>query len=728
MNKNLCPAIFSLLFGVALLLVQGASPLVAADEPNPCVNTGGSGDFCATTGGWTGGKVTPNAIKVCLGEEVAAAEIEGSPSNGTMYTVTTNTCPGPAYGVNYVTNPVVYVLRRSYFTNTTDQSQLESAPTTFTNTGIFSYDVHVVITPDADDYKDMCGQEIDLLVGTYTVEVVGGAQTNVYCGKPPQMTNSGSITPSGVTVCPNATVVPPTVTPPNYTAEIHTNIFYCPGSSNQVFTNVVTYSASAVHWDQTIPTTFAQAGTYTYTAKVDMIASPTAYCGSVNEVTVGTFTVTVAADDLTNTVCLNPGSLGSAGTITPASSSVCAGGSIVKPVVAGVSFSPGSKQTTILKCPEGTAETAGPQEVAYTPGTPYFVPDIPSSIQTPGTYAYAVMVKGLASDTVCSDITVSLGTYSLTVTNGGLTNRWCMTGSAKTPGSLSASTDTICVNQVPAWPTVTDPQFSNGTNFTAIRNCSDADWHTNVVPFAHSISHYWMPALEGPLTSVGTHTFSCYYVAGVPASTGCTPVTNKLGDFVVTVVPPPSTNISCAAAGSLTNAGGLTFDSTVTFAGYGAAFPSLTNAGFGDGLVQKVWTTCSDTLSHTDLVTVAYGLSTHWSPAIPAKFTNAGSYTFTNMLVGTPSDGPCQAVTNAGPMFTVTVIQVDIDTDSDNTGAIDRMDGEEEMEDIGGDPSKPGKIILVNGADRDKDGIPDFADGFDVQGQYTNTHLLRLRR
>ncbi len=61
-------------------------------------------------------------------------------------------------------------------------------------------------------------------------------------------------------------------------------------------------------------------------------------------------------------------------------------------------------------------------------------------------------------------------------------------------------------------------------------------------------------------------------------------------------------------------------------------------------------------------------------------------------------------------------INVDLDIDSDNTNgfaAPDRNQAEEQIED---DATQPGKILAVNNNDDDDDGIPDFEDGFDLDG------------
>lgn len=63
----------------------------------------------------------------------------------------------------------------------------------------------------------------------------------------------------------------------------------------------------------------------------------------------------------------------------------------------------------------------------------------------------------------------------------------------------------------------------------------------------------------------------------------------------------------------------------------------------------------------------------------------------------------------------IRVIGFDLDIDSDNNNGydLDRSDYEDEIED---DTDKPGKIVFANTKDRDGDGIPDFADGFDRDG------------
>lgn len=63
----------------------------------------------------------------------------------------------------------------------------------------------------------------------------------------------------------------------------------------------------------------------------------------------------------------------------------------------------------------------------------------------------------------------------------------------------------------------------------------------------------------------------------------------------------------------------------------------------------------------------------------------------------------------------VTVLEVDLDIDSNNDNGFDPPAGseaEDEIEDVEGDPFQEGKLLVVNHDDDDQDRITDFADGF----------------
>lgn len=59
------------------------------------------------------------------------------------------------------------------------------------------------------------------------------------------------------------------------------------------------------------------------------------------------------------------------------------------------------------------------------------------------------------------------------------------------------------------------------------------------------------------------------------------------------------------------------------------------------------------------------------------------------------------------------IVRIDLDVDSDNNGTIDEISpsAEDDSED---DATLPGKALFLNELDTDRDGIPDWADGYDV--------------
>lgn len=74
-----------------------------------------------------------------------------------------------------------------------------------------------------------------------------------------------------------------------------------------------------------------------------------------------------------------------------------------------------------------------------------------------------------------------------------------------------------------------------------------------------------------------------------------------------------------------------------------------------------------------------------------------------------------RAMTINRPVF-ASLMNIDIDLDSDNNQGFempDRSAAEEWQEAIVGDPERPGKTIVANTIDADRDGVTDYADGYD---------------
>jgi len=91
----------------------------------------------------------------------------------------------------------------------------------------------------------------------------------------------------------------------------------------------------------------------------------------------------------------------------------------------------------------------------------------------------------------------------------------------------------------------------------------------------------------------------------------------------------------------------------------------------------------------------------------------AGTSTLTLSLTNFASERPVP------DLVRIAVVRADLDIDSDNDNALgrpDRSPEEEIMEDVAGDPDKPGKILFANTGNEDGDDVPNFADGFDLYG------------
>jgi hypothetical protein len=75
----------------------------------------------------------------------------------------------------------------------------------------------------------------------------------------------------------------------------------------------------------------------------------------------------------------------------------------------------------------------------------------------------------------------------------------------------------------------------------------------------------------------------------------------------------------------------------------------------------------------------------------------------------TPDDTTYPPVTDT---VRLTVAHANLKIDANNDGTVN--DADDLVEDITGDDSHPGKVILVDNADSDHDGIPDYLDGFNL--------------
>jgi len=90
------------------------------------------------------------------------------------------------------------------------------------------------------------------------------------------------------------------------------------------------------------------------------------------------------------------------------------------------------------------------------------------------------------------------------------------------------------------------------------------------------------------------------------------------------------------------------------------------------------------------------------------------------ILVDPDGDGPAGFISTDVIRLSTDLGDLDIDSDNTSAGEPDRTLAEEEVENIA---NLPGKIITVNSGDKDKDGVPDFADGYTGTGR-SGVHVI----
>jgi hypothetical protein len=118
---------------------------------------------------------------------------------------------------------------------------------------------------------------------------------------------------------------------------------------------------------------------------------------------------------------------------------------------------------------------------------------------------------------------------------------------------------------------------------------------------------------------------------------------------------------------------------------------------------------------------------------VVAKSTPPRWRTATEFFIAPASGQVTIEFTGLGPnntfgMFLDNVVVVpvvlDLDVDSDNDGHVQGSEYEDSIEDIAGIDATPGKVLLVNDQDVDRDGIQDYFDGFNAFGALDEDDIL----
>lgn len=380
-------------------------------------------------------------------------------------------------------------------------------------------------------------------------------------------------------------------------------------------------------------------------------------------------------DAHTNTVAIPldvmDGSRTNAVTCTPATvknvhtypSKMACIGEAVAPPAPDVQLNPGQWSASEWICP-GPRMSNVVREVQYTLGNSYWVPTFPSNgFPANGDYTFGLyVVANPPSDRTndCSGAVLNAATITYLVRDT-TTNFDCVSGpSLAAGGAIGPATNNVCVGESAAVPTADGFSLVDGVVRTIIKNCPTGETQTSAGPAGYTLgTAYCEPTFPGVFSHVGTYPFTLKAVATPAGDSPCKPVTLTLGTAIIIVTSDKKTNVTCYGGGSLTSAGTLSkSNETTCVGGSPISFPTLSGAAYSSGTVRRQIIVCGDPNNPASSVTdtpVTYSVFNFWSPRRSTTFTNAGTYTFTSIIVGQPSSSLCPALTNPGPSFTVTV-------------------------------------------------------------------------
>jgi hypothetical protein len=115
---------------------------------------------------------------------------------------------------------------------------------------------------------------------------------------------------------------------------------------------------------------------------------------------------------------------------------------------------------------------------------------------------------------------------------------------------------------------------------------------------------------------------------------------------------------NCISTGSVNNPGGLTRTNDTIYVGSGVSVPALINTTFYTGQKTQVCTNCHGYIS-ANSPQITYTATNWWEPPLPAIFTNAGTFSFTNIVEGITTDSDCPSPTAPVIVGTFTIKVID---------------------------------------------------------------------
>jgi hypothetical protein len=481
----------------------------------------------------TGATLTPSHFLICLGGNVSQPS-----ASGIVF------APGTKDIVNFAceNGMVESTITTVNVPFNPGNIRFENPPSSFNSTGTFTFKVFA----DAISSDGICANATDFEVGSYTVTVVNNNATNVICTAAASVRTSGSVSPSGASACLGESVSAPTVVLPSLNdGEKETITISCPDGASTRTRSAVAYTLGSYYWENGVAPSgvFTDFGTFTYTAKVDAWPSDANSTCSTQTFTIGTFTVTVTNAASTNEVCGLAGSVSVPGSISPTNLMLCVGGSADAPAVEPPLFSDGEVFTTTISCPDGI-QTTVTNAVSYTFTNLVWDPPIPTTFSNSGYFTFTAKGTGKPSSSNCAPIQTTVGTFSVFVTNGWITNYSCLQpGSFSGPPTLSATNFTICAEGDLLPPQLSNLGINPGTYLISARNCTTGASNGVVETNGYSINRVtFNPEWPTNFISPGTNTFTVTVFAQanlLPDGRDCGEISTNVGTVTVVVSPQP---------------------------------------------------------------------------------------------------------------------------------------------------------------------------------------------
>jgi hypothetical protein len=330
-------------------------------------------------------------------------------------------------------------------------------------------------------------------------------------------------------------VAPVTLPPVFRPGEKHINLIECPSGASTTLVSAVNYNLQSQYFSPPIPSSINATGTYYYTNYATFTPSEPV-CSPPGPIVVGTFSVTVSPGPSTNATCGLAGSVRTAGHLSPSNIVLCVGDTASAPQVINPVFNPGEIHIVETLCPSGVNR--------ITNGVDYYItnvvwtPPFPTAFSSAWSSNFTVKATAQPVNPLCSPFDVTIGTVTVTVTNGWVTNYSCLQPGAFLGSPILSGTDFVaCFGSPLQPPSVSGVVLTNGTFLASAVNCtsggSNGVIHTNNYTWELTFDPEW----PTNFLETGVYEFTARLVGHpnlLPNGLDCGEISTNLG--VVTVV------------------------------------------------------------------------------------------------------------------------------------------------------------------------------------------------